>query len=97
MTIIQVPGTRTLDMKHPAKQKYLHDYPRLQPSATDGDIDIKQVLRTIKQLRETKMIPINVGVPRLVNMSWSYKAIQQVQAGASGGRGQGEYSHTVLV
>jgi hypothetical protein len=33
-------------MKHPAKQKYLHDYPRLQPSATDGDIT--QVLRTIK-------------------------------------------------
>jgi hypothetical protein len=59
-----IPGTRILDMKHPVKQKYLHhdDYPGLQPSATDGDIDIKQVLRTIKQLQESKMRPINVGV-----------------------------------
>jgi hypothetical protein len=34
------------------------------------------------------MTPVNVGVPRetLVDMSRSYEAIQQVQAGASGGR-----------
>lgn len=32
----------------------------------------------ILTLRETNMTPINVGVPRLVNISWSYKAIQQV-------------------
>ena len=40
--------------------------PRLGPSATDGDI--KQVLRTIKQIRETMMTPINVGVLTLVHI-----------------------------
>jgi hypothetical protein len=46
-------------MKDPVGQKYLHEYPPLW-SLPDRWADIKQVLRTIKQLRKT----IIVGVPR---------------------------------
>jgi hypothetical protein len=73
-------------MKDPVGQKYLlSTHPRHSGPSPDQWADIKQVLRTIKQLRKT----IIVGVPRATlvicrEITMKQSSDQRAQAGATG-------------